>query len=241
MQQIDNPYLDYLNEHVAVDEVLTSLRGAPQFSDINWAELKASFAANKPPSFTFWRRWLSIKYAWGIPTQEAIELIAKYGPIVEMGAGTGYWASLLSQVGADVVAYDKAPPNGTDPWTTLDDVIKGDGYTNGEWHEDQTPFFDVRRGEPSALRKHRDRNLFLSWPPHNEMFAEQCLEYFRGRYVIYVGEWGKSNCGTVGFFKLLEEAYDCADELPLPQWAGMRDWLSVWRRKRMPGERRPLP
>lgn len=238
---IDNPYLDYLNEHVETDEFFTDYRGSPQFSDINWLEMRSSLTSGKVLNFSFWRKWLSIKYSWAIPTQEAIEMIAKYGPIIEMGAGTGYWASMLSQLDVDIVAYDKAPPNGTDPWTTVDDVIKSDGYTNGEWHEDQAPFFDVQQGEPLVLRRHRDRNLFLSWPPRDEPFAEQCLEYFQGRYVIYIGEWGESVCGTIGFFRLLEGAYDCIDETSLPQWHGMHDGLSVWRRKRMPGERIPLP
>ena len=49
------------------------------------------------------------KYAWAVPTEASIEAIAALGPIVEVGAGTGYWAWLLRQVGATVEAYDVAP------------------------------------------------------------------------------------------------------------------------------------
>ena len=46
------------------------------------------------------------KYAFAIPNTEAIERIAQHGPVVEMFAGSGYWASFLKQAGADIIAYD---------------------------------------------------------------------------------------------------------------------------------------
>lgn len=35
------------------------------------------------------------KYAWAIPTTKCIELMFHFGPIVEIGAGKGYWGYLL--------------------------------------------------------------------------------------------------------------------------------------------------
>src|SRR4051794_21992422 len=55
------------------------------------------------------RKQLIWAFAWAVPSDEAIEEIARHGPIVEIGAGTGYWAWLLAQAGADVLAYDRAP------------------------------------------------------------------------------------------------------------------------------------
>jgi len=46
------------------------------------------------------------RYAWAVPTRDAIQKIAKYQPIVEMGAGTGFLAYLLEQIGVRVDAYD---------------------------------------------------------------------------------------------------------------------------------------
>jgi hypothetical protein len=37
----------------------------------------------------------------------ALAAIARYAPIVEMGAGTGYWARCLRERGIDAVAYDE--------------------------------------------------------------------------------------------------------------------------------------
>jgi hypothetical protein len=52
------------------------------------------------------RHRLVAKYAWAIPNEEALETIAKYGPIVEIGAGNGYWAFLLRSMGVEVKAFD---------------------------------------------------------------------------------------------------------------------------------------
>lgn len=54
---------------------------------------------------------LCLSYAFGVPTDAALDAIAARGPVVELGAGTGYWAALLRQAGCDVVAYDITPPS----------------------------------------------------------------------------------------------------------------------------------
>ena len=38
---------------------------------------------------------LVMKYAWAVPNDAALDALAHLGPIVEVGAGTGYWAKLL--------------------------------------------------------------------------------------------------------------------------------------------------
>ena len=53
---------------------------------------------------------LSLAYSHAIPTDEALDTIAEHAPLVELGAGTGYWAALLRLRGCDVAAYDIAPP-----------------------------------------------------------------------------------------------------------------------------------
>lgn len=50
------------------------------------------------------------KYSWAIPSEEVIRALASMGPILEVGAGTGYWANLLTQAGAKVTCFDSHPP-----------------------------------------------------------------------------------------------------------------------------------
>ena len=45
-----------------------------------------------------------------IPSAAALKALAKLGPIVEMGSGSGYWAAMLRERGVDVLAYDAEPP-----------------------------------------------------------------------------------------------------------------------------------
>jgi tetratricopeptide (TPR) repeat protein len=54
----------------------------------------------------FGRDSLVRKYSWAIPDEEALATIGSYTPLVEIGAGTGYWAALLRKRGADMIAYD---------------------------------------------------------------------------------------------------------------------------------------
>jgi hypothetical protein len=51
------------------------------------------------------------RYAFGVPTEEALAAIAAVSPrgVVEIGAGSGYWAALLRDRGVRVEAYDIAP------------------------------------------------------------------------------------------------------------------------------------
>ena len=47
------------------------------------------------------------EYSWSVPTEEALRLLALHQPLVELGAGAGYWASLLKQLPVDILAFDE--------------------------------------------------------------------------------------------------------------------------------------
>lgn len=46
------------------------------------------------------------KYAFAIPDEFALQKLVEYSPIIEIGAGLGYWASLVNQMGGKVLCYD---------------------------------------------------------------------------------------------------------------------------------------
>ena len=52
------------------------------------------------------RAGLVRRYGLAIPTDEAIAACVARSPLVEIGAGLGYWASLIAQQGGDIAAYD---------------------------------------------------------------------------------------------------------------------------------------
>lgn len=65
------------------------------------------------------RKDLAREYAWAIPAPRVLEWLVEQingRPVVESGAGTGYWAWQLSQLGVDIVAYDAKPPDVDRNW-----------------------------------------------------------------------------------------------------------------------------
>lgn len=145
------------------------------------------------------------KYAWAIPSEEAIRTIAKYGPIVEIGAGTGYWASLISQF-TDIVCYDKHPAR-------------------------MSAWFPVKKGDEADVLAHANRSLFLCWPPYNEKMAYETLSVYEGHYFIYVGE-GQGGCTGCGqFHTLLRERWEKIETIGIPTWQGIGDFLAIYQRR----------
>ena len=159
------------------------------------------------------RRKLVASYAWAVPSPDAIQLISEHGPIIELGAGTGYWQFCLRQMGVDILSYDRnpsAPPH----WSP---VQAGD----------ETVLNDPR----SPLHQ---RSLFLCWPPLDEPLAFRALELYRGETVVEIGEPGGGRTGTLDFSQALEARWTPVAKLALPQWPGFRDELRIWTRSPRP-------
>ena len=58
------------------------------------------------------RTWACREYAYAVPGDEALNALAGLNrPVVEAGAGTGYWADALRKRGVAVAAYDVRPPS----------------------------------------------------------------------------------------------------------------------------------
>lgn len=151
------------------------------------------------------------EYAWAIPNDHALRALARLAPIVEIGAGRGYWARMLRDRGVDVLAYDIAPPDGP-LWT------------------------DVEVGGVEKATEHSDRTLLLCWPPASGATAKACLAAYLGRCVVYVGEPrelpnGAAGEVSLGFMRLLEQRFEPLSRVTIPQWAGQWDDLSIWTRK----------
>src|SRR6202050_3520431 len=54
---------------------------------------------------------LAQRYSYVFPDDRSLTALAALGPLVEIGAGTGYWAFRLRALGVDIVAFDQAPPD----------------------------------------------------------------------------------------------------------------------------------
>lgn len=182
VNKLENPYLD-------------------KFKAIGGDSYSRNFTLN-----TYGKRdELVKKYAWAVPNTEAIKTIAKYSPIIEIAAGSGYWASLVKQVGADIDAYDKSPWEKT--WT------------------------DVLEGTESVANAYPNRTLFLCWPPYGAPVASNALKEYEGFTVIYVGEGPEGCTGDEEFHDLLNRNWMLEETVNIPQWRGIHDTLYVYKRE----------
>lgn len=191
-------------------------------------------------------------YAWGVPSEDALQAIAEFASphgIVEVGAGTGYWAHLLEAKGVSVRAFDATPCHGSD--LNGFHAFKGMGNV--------LPFTRVSAGGAEAAAMYSERTLFLCWPPREAdgsgtgerdvaMMAADALAHYTGPTVAYVGVCAATSAGHGGvpasanvaarhdtagecFEAALASQFQLEREVALPNWPPVRDSLTLWRRK----------
>lgn len=152
------------------------------------------------------------KYSFAIPTKETVEAIAKFSPILELGAGSGYWASLLTKSGAKVEAFDK--------------FQEDNKYKFTKRH------YEVKTGSEEILKDiSKEYSLFLCWPNYDNDFAYNALKLFKGQTLIYIGEPEGGCTGNGKFHNLLKKKWNLVDKLSIPQWDGIHDLIMIHTRK----------
>ena len=199
------------------------------------------------------------QYAWATPNREAIRILQHFSPIVEVGCGANaYWCRQMQAAGVDCRGYDVAPDRGG-----LVPQEDEEEQTVKQSHKRPLTNFCVRKGGPDVLTRHSDRTLFLCYPDEGHIgtdgadeesredtvmafsMAAQCLQYYKGAYVIHVGEllatgsclaqndqapWGRSS--SAEFQERLATEFHCVLCLELPNWLHTRDRLTVWKRSK---------
>ncbi|KAL9191515.1 hypothetical protein ACHAXT_001221 [Thalassiosira profunda] len=178
-------------------------------------------------------------YAYAAPTEEALQCISDcveslgIEQILEAGAGTGYWSTLLRSHLEDsgrarvptVVPYDIAPSSAL----------------ANEYHGNIPPFTDVKKAESlsQALAASPGTGaktaLMLCYPPPSSDMAHQALSAHMangGQMVLHIGEW-QGLTGDASFEDLLRRNFSCLekDTVPLPVWGTDATYLTVWRKK----------
>lgn len=181
------------------------------------------------------------RFGFATPTEEALEAIAAASPrgVVELGAGTGYWARLLYERGVDVIAYDVSPPPSSD----------------NQWFAGVTPWYPVAHDDGLVVSEHADRTLLLVWPTRDESWAARAAIEFHeagGRSLVYVGEGPGGPTGDDELHALLghydrclacayaladrpcvcgvDQLWELRETVELPHWDGLEDDLRVYKR-----------
>jgi hypothetical protein len=154
------------------------------------------------------------RYAYVFPDAPLVRALCELGPLVEIGAGTGYWARHLRDVGADILAFDQAPPDGGMP---------------NRYHSHTSTWTEVEQADHTVLTAHADRTLFLCWPPLYSSLGDS-LDFYAGNTVACIGDGGYRTARLRDLDSLFEVvAVHPARALdPLP---GHLATLSIWRRR----------
>lgn len=160
--------------------------------------------------------------------KEHLEKAEACGGIVEIGAGTGYLASLLQKAGINIVAWDLHPTG--DDRNTANALNKYHGLT--------PEFCSVSKGGPSDLRRHSPKvkgttpnvALLLCYPPPESSMAKDALAAYLqigGRCLVHIGEFGGLT-GTTDFEDLLVRFFTCADRFPCLSWGTDAAEVTIW-------------
>jgi hypothetical protein len=202
--ELHNPFLA---EHTAYTAALGEAQLARMLSGaLNEEELAAAFA---PIDYL-----TAQTYAWCIPSTAAVRVLASFSPIVEIGAGSGYWGYMLKQVeGCVYHAFDiktressSSIPSASSSSSTGANASAsvGSGPPEDDVDEDENEeevvspvWFDVKEGGPDVLVSHAELldkcALFLCYPDDFELSEDSlallCLEKFQGDTVVTAGEW----------------------------------------------------
>lgn len=155
---------------------------------------------------------LTRRYSYAIPTETALREIIKYSPIIEIGAGLGYWASLITKLKGDIISVDNFS------W------FKKNIYSLEKTH------YKIINGDHSCVKKHKDRTLFICWPPPDDNMAYKCLKNYKGNYFLYIGEDYPGCTANEKFYLLLKNSFKLIKKIELPNWNGFNSHLKVYKR-----------
>jgi len=221
---IKHPYWQLYMSLLAVDsldrsdakQLLRRLAAEVDFSPVDrlYLEMQMSSPWFIPTKchYLFFER-MREKYCYSVMHPDTIDLLKQLSPIVELGAGNGYNAWLLAQAGVDVVALEAYPPHEGKNWFFGTNIF-------GLPKKNFISWTDVVKGTSIDLLQYPRHNLFISWPPLNEM-AFDALRFYRGNIVILIAN--RANCGSPRFYRKLEKDWHLEYAKETGGWSGFQN------------------
>ena len=188
------------------------------------------------------RRRFMKDYGWSVPTHEAILAIRNFvgeRKLLEVGAGTGLWAYLLSAAGLTVTAtYDYSWMDHSGHTGQKNTLPSGFSVPMGKYYK-----VEPLSAEDSAQKYAGHQALLLAWPPPDRPMGYQVLSAFEGDRFVFVSDRGCT--ADEAFYRELSLRWDLSEDVDIPQWPTIHDSVYLYSRKfqtsRSPGLRRPNP
>ncbi|MBF6238246.1 hypothetical protein IU474_14395 [Nocardia otitidiscaviarum] len=172
---------------------------------------------------------LQAAYAYAIPSPATVTWISDFcggRPVVEIGAGRGYWAAQLAQAGIAVDAYDVEPPDRSE-----NSSFPGAAGQRDVWY----PVAGLSE-YADRIDSRSDHVLLLCWPPGwgNEMASQALADFERsgGDRVIFIGEPKGGKTGDDAFFDGLAARWRLETQEPqYVSWWNLADVAQGWTRR----------
>jgi hypothetical protein len=167
---------------------------------------------------------LQAAYAYAIPSPETISWVSDCcdgRPVIEVGAGRGYWSAQLSRAGISVQAFELEPPD-----KSANVSFPRAAGQRDVWHPvhgiDELDFGDRAQDV-----------LFLCWPPGwgNSMASDVLggFESAGGDRLIYIGEPKGGKTGDDAFFDRLSAGWRLATvDADFVSWWDLADVAEHW-------------
>lgn len=162
------------------------------------------------------------EYAFAVPNLKAIKEVIRHSPIIEIGAGSGYWSYLINKYGGNIIAFDDFSRN--NEWNEEREGVMTKPYFLKKW-------YDIKKENEEIITKYPNHTLFLCWVDHFSEMGLNCLKLYKEAYFIYIGESEGGCCANDSFFEYLENNFKLIKEINIPQWYGSHDFLEIYKRK----------
>ena len=171
--------------------------------------------------------FLQAAYSYAIPSPETIEWVADFSdgrPILELGAGRGYWAAQLAHAELTVNAFELEPP----------DKAQNTSFPREAGQADV--WYPVAGLDDLSLDGCSNSVLFLCWPPGwGDSMASDALAAFEsigGDRLIYIGEPRGGKTADDAFFEGLSARWVLESSDPrFVSWWNLADAAQGWTRR----------
>lgn len=155
----------------------------------------------------------------------------KISRLVEMGAGTGYTARILSHATAAKVTenYKSFTIDAHDKFPTPE-FDSTECANRNEYHGYTPRFFQLKPFSGFHNAETRDTALLLCYPPPQSSMAHDYLKSYLdagGRFVVHVGEF-KGLTGNSRFERLLLHKMVCVERLHILTWGTDASHITIW-------------
>jgi hypothetical protein len=153
------------------------------------------------------------EYGFAIPCKDIFDQMLELGPMVDIGAGSGYLTSLARLAGVDIIGTD------------IQGGINKYRFTVARWDQAQ-----VKMAGKTAVRHYRDRSVFCSWPTYDHTWFRQALRAMRiGQRLLVILE---DACSNDDGFDYLSGCFEQEKLINIPAWNGLNDRCLLYVKKR---------